>query len=121
MTTKKKQPGETAIERNICSALDQTLTLNDTTLTRLADIRQQALAELPAQDCNRPRNLWIISASGVAVCAVLAIVLLLPPPHRNIDQRVTELEWLINNEDLTMMEAEFEFYEWAVSEMDSSG
>lgn len=121
MTTEKKHAKDTTIERDICAALDQTLTLDDATQTRLATIRQRALAELPARGSKRPHTFWLMSASGAVVCAVLAIMLLLPRPHPNIDNRVAELEWLINDDDLPMLEAEFEFYEWADSELDNAG
>ena len=105
----------------ITDALDKSSELDKHDLDKLAQARQQALAAIPQNNRRATRNKTMYWLGGAVAAGLTAIVLWVVPP---INQRVpapelAELEWLLESEDLHMLEDELQFYDWVESQVEA--
>lgn len=128
---------KSSLETDICEALDNSIPADQNTRDRLAEIRQKALAALPEGKSKKSRSyFWYIAGGSISVCLLTAIVILNPDFQSSNSQPqlskpelsqtastkdpITELEWLLVNDDLAMMENELAFYSWADDEIEKA-
>jgi hypothetical protein len=84
--------------------------LDAATLSTLNQSRQRALAETHARPS--PWLRWV-PAAGMAVAALLAVMVILPDPAniQVVPAAVTDMEILLGEDSIEMLE-DLEFYEW---------
>ncbi|WP_075186395.1 hypothetical protein [Teredinibacter haidensis] len=102
--------------------LDQSLReLTPDTLDALANARQKALAQVP-QSNRSATNYWL---SGAVCAALLAGVLVFtyPPKEKALDStpQLADLEWLMEKDELELMQADLQFYQWVDFELGHAG
>jgi len=101
------------VRRELTQSVDA---LNTETRTRLARIRQQALARA----CNRRPLRYLLPAAVLASAGLaLAVFLTLRPPQPAQNEMLDDLDLITSTESLELIE-NLEFYEW-LEEYDLSG
>jgi hypothetical protein len=106
---------------------DSVAGLDAATRSRLNRARQRALAELAPAKTSGWR--WsLVPAGGVAVAAVMALLLVWqpqqePPTEAGLQQvaALGDLEILLGEEDLEMLNQEIEFYGWLEEQPEFAG
>jgi|GEM_PF-4496982 len=118
----KTEPDNTpcdGLTKKVTSTLDQSLNHTRNSQSRLAEMRTQALAEIPKAP---PQHKTVWLAAGSLATIVIAALLFTPALLTQKDtSELAELEWLIDNNELDILEADLEFYQWAEGEMEGAG
>ncbi|HSG59359.1 MAG TPA: hypothetical protein VLA06_07500 [Woeseiaceae bacterium] len=94
--------------------------LDGATLSRLNQGRQRALAEL---DRAAPHGQWLrwVPVTGVAVAALVAVMVVNQPGQVDEPMTPTDFEMLIEHEELELLE-DLEFYTWLeLADAEASG
>jgi hypothetical protein len=102
---------------------DGATSLDAATRSRLTRARNRALEELAP---SKARFRWsLVPAGGVAVAAVLAVLLFVHPrvPSDTALQAssLADLELLLGDEDLQMLDEDIEFYGWLEEQPELKG
>ena len=105
-------------------ALDaEKVTADEETLTRLQAVRYQALDSIPVRRPSAARNWVWLSSTSVACLALVAVVTLYIGEQKAPNARLTasELEWLLESDELDVVSQDFAFYDWVDAELNESG
>ena len=102
-------------------ALDSELEdLDQETLERLQQARMAAInvAENEERSGISPWSLGALCATAASILLVVLVYLpLSPSPERDDTLTSTELEWLLQGDDLELVSEELAFYDWVASEL----
>ncbi|SMF05403.1 hypothetical protein SAMN02745866_00424 [Alteromonadaceae bacterium Bs31] len=100
----------------ITQQLDKSTELDEHSLDSLAAARQRALAAIPQKPSKN--YYWI---GGAITTSLLAALLWLTPSttERAPKLDLAELEWLLESDDLQMLEDELPFYDWVEMEVEA--
>jgi len=113
------KPQETLVQQ-IRERLDDSTQLDQSSLDRLADARRQALNSMPQQAAKhaRRRIYWL---SGAVTAGLVALVISIQMPRQapNEPIELTELEWLLETDELEMLQRDLTFYQWAEEEAEA--
>ena len=118
---KQPQGQEAKTQQQIVNAINHSLEADADTLETMADIRQRALAAIPQKPARK--NVYWLSAA-VAASLIAAFVFLINPSIQTpntTDAALADMEWLLENDELELIDNELEFYQWVNEELNSAG
>jgi len=118
---KQPQRQEAKTQQQIVNALNHSLEADADTLQTMADIRQRALSAIP-QKPSRKNVYWL--GGAVAASLVAAFMFLINPniqTPNTTDVALADMEWLLENDELELIDNELEFYQWVNEELNSAG
>jgi len=94
---------------------DSVAAIDAATRSRLTQARFRALEEQPSSARERGFRGWLVPAGTAAAMALVAWLVVTPPPPALDDVQAAslgDLEILLGEEDLEMLGEELEFYGW---------
>ena len=118
---KQPQRQEAKTQQQIVNALNHSQEADADTLETMADIRQRALSAIP-QKPSRKNVYWL--GGAVAASLVAAFMFLINPniqTPNTTDVALADMEWLLENDELELIDNELEFYQWVNEELNSAG